>query len=176
MQNEKITFCSKASGWCRVGQTKETTGVRESLSDWATPIVVARKPGGKVRLCGHFKVTLNPALKNDVYLFPLLFQKLNGGHNSKLYLAEASLLTSGIGAVIFHTFPARKLTSAERNYAQTKKEALRIIIGFQKFRQYLQVREFQLITDHKPLVTIFHQKDIPQMTAMQLLGHHLLNL
>ena len=52
-----------------------------------------RKPGRKVRLCGNFKVTLNPALKNDVYAFLLpeeLFQKLNGGHElSKSDLAEA---------------------------------------------------------------------------------------
>ena len=57
-------------------------------SDWATPLVVVRKPGGKVRLCGDFKVTLNPALKTDVYPF----HKLNGGHMfSKLDLADAYL-------------------------------------------------------------------------------------
>ena len=63
-----------------------------SYSDWATPLMVVRKPGGKVKLCGDFKVTLNPALKNDVYPFPLpeeLFQKLNGGH--KFSKAEAYL-------------------------------------------------------------------------------------
>ena len=66
-------------------------------SDWATPLVAVRKPSGKVRLCGDFKVTLNPAL-TDVYPFPLpevLFQKLNGGHKfSKLDLAEAYLQIS----------------------------------------------------------------------------------
>jgi len=66
-----------------------------SHSDWATPLVVVRQPGGKVRLCGDFNVTLNPALKNDVYPFPLpeeLFQKLNGGHKfAKLDLAETYL-------------------------------------------------------------------------------------
>jgi len=52
-------------------------------------------PGDKVRLCGDFKVTLNPALKTNVYLFPLLEElshKLNGGHKfSKLDLAETYL-------------------------------------------------------------------------------------
>ena len=92
----KLTFCSKTSCRSRVGQTRKQQVLEKvSHSDWATPIVVVRKPGGKVRLCGDFKVTLNPALKNDVYPFPLpeeLFQKLNGGHKfSKLDLAEAHL-------------------------------------------------------------------------------------
>ena len=366
---------------------KEQVLEKVTHSDWATPLVVVRKPGGKVRLCGDFKVTLNPALKTDVYPFPLpeeLFQKLNGGHKfSKLDLAEAYLqipldeksneltvinthqglykfkrlpfglscapavfqklieqlvgdipgvacylddivvtgrseqdhlnnlqktmdklnvsgfrlklekcqffqdsvtylghildregirphpdkikaitampepqnqselrsflgmvqyydrfipglatncavlydllqknskwkwttehtkaievvkasLTStdtlthydpslplslacdaspaGIGAVIFHTLPggkekpvayaSRKLIVAEQNYAQIQKEALGIVFGVQKFRQYLMGRKFQLITDHKPLVTIFHpNKGIPEMAASRL--------
>jgi len=52
-------------------------------------------PRGKVRLCSDFKVTLNPALKTNVYFFPLLEElphKLNGGHKfSKLDLAETYL-------------------------------------------------------------------------------------
>ena len=74
---------------------KEQVLEKVTHTDWATPLVVVRKPSGKVRLCGDFKVTLNPALKTDVYPFPLpeeLFEKLNGGHKfSKLDLAEAYL-------------------------------------------------------------------------------------
>ena len=85
----------------------------------------------------------------------------------------------GVGAVIFHTFPdrkerpiaytSRKLSQAEKNYAQIQKEALAIIYGVQKFRQYLIGRKFCLITDHKPLLSIFNPaKGIPEMIASRL--------
>ena len=38
-----------------------------SWSEWATPIVVVPKQDGAIRLCGDFKVSVNPALKIDMY-------------------------------------------------------------------------------------------------------------
>ena len=85
----------------------------------------------------------------------------------------------GIGAVLFHTLPdnvekpiayaSRKLSKAEKSYTQMQKEALAIVYGIQKFRQYLLGRKFNLITDHKPLLTIFHPaKGIPETAASRL--------
>ena len=76
----------------------EKQGVIKKVShaEWATPIVVVGKPGGKIQICGDFKVTINPSLKTDVYPLPKpeeLFHALNGTRFSKLDLADVYLQT-----------------------------------------------------------------------------------
>lgn len=62
----------------------------------------------------------------------------------------------GIGAVIQHEIPSGKtLAPAEKNYSQIEKEGLSFILGVKKFHQYLWRRKFKLVTDHKPLLTLF---------------------
>ncbi len=63
------------------------------FSDWATPIVPVIKKNGSLRLCGDFKVTLNPVLKRVEYPLPRiedLFANLAGGKKfSKIDLSNA---------------------------------------------------------------------------------------
>lgn len=64
-------------------------------SEWGTPIVPIMKPDGSVRLCGDYKVTLNPSLETDHYPLPhidTIFQNLKGGeYYCELDLKEAYL-------------------------------------------------------------------------------------
>lgn len=66
-----------------------------SQSDWATPIVPVMKKDDSVRVCGDFKVTLNPVLEVEQYPLPHiddLFTGLAGGKKfSKIDLNQAYL-------------------------------------------------------------------------------------
>ena len=66
---------------------------RVKYGDWATPVVPIPKPDGTVRLCGDFKITVNPALYIDQHPIPKaedLFATLAGGKKfSKLDLSQA---------------------------------------------------------------------------------------
>ena len=61
----------------------------------AAPIVAVDKPGGGVRLCGDFKVTVNPELEVDKYPLPRIaeiFTNIASGEKfSKLDLCHAYL-------------------------------------------------------------------------------------
>ena len=85
----------------------------------------------------------------------------------------------GVGTVLSHVMPngdekpiafgSRTLSKAERNYAQVEKEALAIVFSVKKFHQYVYGRKFHLVTDHKPLTTIFSPKaSLPALAAARL--------
>ena len=85
----------------------------------------------------------------------------------------------GIGAVLAHQLDAdsqkpicyasRTLSPAEKKYSQLDKEALAIVFGVTKFHQYLYGRCFTLLTDHKPLTSLFNpSRSVPQMASARI--------
>ena len=78
-------------------QKLEKEGILSKVdwSEWATPLVAIPKSAGGVRICGDFKVTINPVLKVDQYPLPRIediFSNLAGGERfTKLDLRQAYL-------------------------------------------------------------------------------------
>ena len=73
----------------------EAAGILEKVdfSQWATPIVPVPKKDGSFRLCGDYKVTINPALEVDQHPLPKpeeIFASSAGGQSfTKLDLLQA---------------------------------------------------------------------------------------
>ena len=85
----------------------------------------------------------------------------------------------GIGAVLSHQYPdgterliayaSQTLQPSEKNYTQIEREALSLVFGIQNFHQYIYGQKFTLITNHRPLTTIFgDKKGIPPITAARM--------
>lgn len=68
-------------------QRLQQQGVLEPISHpkWATPMVPIIKSDGSVRICGDYKVTLNTALKDDIYPVSAALHVLAVLGGAKLY-------------------------------------------------------------------------------------------
>ncbi|KAJ8364328.1 hypothetical protein SKAU_G00131590 [Synaphobranchus kaupii] len=58
-------------------------------------------------------------------------------------------------------YASRALSDVERRYSQMEKEALAIVWACEKFHVFFYGKEFVMVTDHKPLETIYSPKSKP---------------
>lgn len=89
---------------------------------------------------------------------------------SKRFYIQCDASDYGIGAVLFHlnelneehpiAFFSQKLNSCQRNYSVTEKECLAAVMAVKKFRAYVEMMPFTIITDHASLKWLMHLKDL----------------
>ena len=71
------------------------------------------------------------------------------------------VITSQDGVRRAISYASRMLSSVERRYSQTEREALAIVWSCERLRQYLIGRKFTLVTDHQPLRAIYSPSSRP---------------
>ena len=78
-------------------------------------------------------------------------------------IVDASLV--GLGAILVQdtkderfviSYASRALTPVEQRYSQTEREALAVVFGCERYHLYVMGSRFTVVTDHKPLVSIYN--------------------
>ena len=67
-------------------------------------------------------------------------------------------------------FVSKSLYSVEWQYSNVQREGQGILHGLEKFHRYCIVKDIPVITDHKPLMAIDHQRCCNVITAVA--AHH----
>lgn len=88
----------------------------------------------------------------------------------KRFFIQCDASSFGVGAVLFQmdsegnerpiAFFSQKLNNAQKNYSVTEKECLAAILAVKKFRPYVELMPFTIITDHASLKWLMSLRDL----------------
>jgi hypothetical protein len=89
---------------------------------------------------------------------------------------QADASSTGLGACLLQqghpiAYASRSLSASEIQYAQIEKELLAILFAAEKFHYLIYGKDIEVLSDHKPLETIFKQelhKITPRLQLMRL--------
>ncbi|KAH8318249.1 hypothetical protein KR059_000700, partial [Drosophila kikkawai] len=89
---------------------------------------------------------------------------------SRKFFVHCDASDYGIGAVLVQVsdsgeerplaFMSKKLSKSQRNYSVTERECLAVILAIEKFRCYLELQPFEVVTDHSSLLWLMRQQNV----------------
>ena len=93
---------------------------------------------------------------------------------SKPVKLQVDASKSGLGACILQdghpiAYASRSLIQAEEHYAQIEKELLAVVFGSERFNHYVYGRPVDVMSDHKPLVSITKKPLVSSSPRLQRL-------
>ncbi|KAJ8724121.1 hypothetical protein PYW07_008101 [Mythimna separata] len=146
---------------------------RVDYSDYGTPIVPVVKQNGDIRICGDYKITINPKLKRDYYPLPRieeLFANLSGGDKfTKIDLKHAyeqclltddtqpyTAITTHMGTFVYRRTPYG-LSVIPEKFQKIMEETLRGVPGCVVFLDDICVTGSNTLDHMKNLRTVLER-------------------
>ena len=141
----------------------------ENFAEISAPLEEAKKKSSKfvwTEECQRAFETLRRKLSEQPVLKPFDIEK-----ESVVTTDASEVAISGILEQEGHPclFVSRQLSSAERNYSNTEREALAVVWAVMRLRQFLLGLRFKLVTDHKALTKLFDPgTELPKVQSARL--------
>ena len=139
----------------------------KNYASLAAPISDCLKKTAKFVLTEAAKETLKEALTSAPVLIHPDFRKR--------FFIQCDASYFGVGAVLFQkdeetnerpiAFFSQKLNSCQTNYSVTEKECLGAVLAMKRFRPYVELMPFTIITDHASLKWLISLKDLNSRLA-----------
>lgn len=106
-----------------------------------------------------FETCKNALINEPILQYPDFTKTFNLTTDASNVAIGAVLSQGTIGQDLPIAYASRTLNDSEQNYSVIEKELLAIVWATKYFRPYIFGRQFNIITDHKPLQWLFSLKD-----------------
>ena len=136
-----------------------------NFSDMASPLTNLYTKGTKFVFTDEARIAMEN-IKTALTTAPILIHP----NYSKPFIIQCDASSYGIGAVLCQLddckterpifYFSKKLNKAQRNYSVTEQECLAAVKAVEKFRPYVEMQPFKVITDHASLKWLMNQRDL----------------